>query len=94
MFVTFAGFLADGSTSSTYAFMKFVLVPICAVAGPDKVLLCSPVPLDGHDFTHTARFEINAGDRMPFVLTHALSHVDLPARIDPEAELIWPTGAR
>src|SRR4051812_9933069 len=60
---------------------------ICAVAGPDKVVLCSPVPLDGHDFSHTARFEINAGDRMPFVLTHALSHVVLPARIDPEAAL-------
>src|SRR3954466_2255220 len=67
---------------------------ICAVAGPDKVMLCSPVPLDGHDFSHTARFEINEGDQMPFVLTHALSHLDLPARIDPlaaltETEAFW-----
>ena len=67
---------------------------ICAVAGPDKVVLCSPVPMEGRDFSHTARFEVKEGERMPFVLTHSLSHLNLPAKIDPlsalsDTETFW-----
>jgi GH15 family glucan-1,4-alpha-glucosidase len=67
---------------------------ICAIAGPDMVILYSPVPLVGRDFAHTARFEVHEGDRLPFVLTHAPSHRELLPKIDPfaaltETETFW-----
>src|SRR5690348_7044990 len=36
---------------------------IRAIAGPDVVVLRSPVPLQAKDFTHVARFEVGEGDR-------------------------------
>jgi GH15 family glucan-1,4-alpha-glucosidase len=48
------------------------------VAGPYAVRLATPVPVEGHDFRHTARFEVAAGDRIPFVLTGSASHLPWP----------------
>jgi len=60
---------------------------IRAVAGPDMAVLRSPVPLQGKDLTTVARFEIGAGERIPFVLAHGPSHLGLPPPIDAEAAL-------
>jgi GH15 family glucan-1,4-alpha-glucosidase len=60
-----------------------------AVAGPDATWLRTPVELHhagrGGAAAHhrvTARFEVGAGDRVPFVLTYAASHLPRPARVD------------
>jgi GH15 family glucan-1,4-alpha-glucosidase len=58
-----------------------------AIAGPDMVILRTPVPLQGRDLTTVAEFDVAAGETIPFVLTHAVSHVPPPAAIDPEASL-------
>ena len=49
-----------------------------AVAGPDSAWLSTPVRLHGEDLATTARFEVEAGDRIPFVLTYKPSHEPLP----------------
>lgn len=56
---------------------------LSAIAGPDAVRLDTPVDLIGHDRRTTAEFEVAAGDRVPFVLTHHLSHLPAPDRRDP-----------
>jgi GH15 family glucan-1,4-alpha-glucosidase len=60
-----------------------------AVAGPDATWLSTPVELHhagrGGAAAHhrvTARFEVGAGDRVPFVLTYTASHLPRPARVD------------
>src|SRR3954452_11912583 len=58
-----------------------------AVAGPDAVWLRTPVGLDQEDGTTWARFEVAAGDRVPFVLTYAASLLPRPAPVDAEAAL-------
>jgi GH15 family glucan-1,4-alpha-glucosidase len=58
-----------------------------AVAGPDMVLLCSPVPLENRNRATCASFEVAAGQTLSFVLTHSASHLEVPARIDPQAAL-------
>ncbi|HEV2431892.1 MAG TPA: glycoside hydrolase family 15 protein, partial [Burkholderiales bacterium] len=65
-----------------------------AVAGPDLAVLCAPVALESRDFTTRARFEVAAGETLPFVLTYALSHQDVTVRIDAkqaldETERFW-----
>jgi GH15 family glucan-1,4-alpha-glucosidase len=60
---------------------------IRAVAGPDMALLRSPVTLRGKDFTTVARFEVGAGDTLPFVLTYASSHLEAPPCIAAETAL-------
>jgi GH15 family glucan-1,4-alpha-glucosidase len=40
-----------------------------AVAGPDRVVLSTPVELRGEDFTTLADFTVEAGDEVPFALT-------------------------
>jgi GH15 family glucan-1,4-alpha-glucosidase len=60
---------------------------IRAIAGPDMVLLCSPVPLRGKDLTTEAQFEVGEGETLPFVLTHCPSHFEDPQPIDPERAL-------
>ncbi len=52
------------------------------VAGPDQLLLDSPVETHGEDFTTIAEFDIKAGDTMPFTLSWRLSHLPMPERID------------
>jgi len=55
-----------------------------AIAGPDMVVLQTPVPLQGRDLTTLADFEVSAGETVPFVLTYGRSHDELPAaRMEP-----------
>jgi GH15 family glucan-1,4-alpha-glucosidase len=49
-----------------------------AVAGPQTLFLRSPVRHSGQDLRTVGEFTIEAGDRMPFVLTHAPSHLPAP----------------
>ncbi|PRC55848.1 glucoamylase, partial [Mycobacterium sp. ITM-2017-0098] len=46
---------------------------LVAVAGPDSVWLRTAVPTHGEDLTTVAEFEVAAGQRIPFVLTHTRS---------------------
>jgi GH15 family glucan-1,4-alpha-glucosidase len=58
-----------------------------AIAGPDLAVLCAPVALESRDFTTRARFDVAAGETLPFVLTYAPSHQDVSLRIDPQRAL-------
>ncbi len=58
-----------------------------AVAGPDALLLTSPVELVGENMHTVAEFEVAPGDRVPFVLTWYPSNEDLPERVDAEQAL-------
>jgi GH15 family glucan-1,4-alpha-glucosidase len=58
-----------------------------AIAGPDMTILHAPVPLRGENMTTVADFEIGAGERLPFVLMHAPSHLGPPDPIDSHAAL-------
>ncbi|KUH85364.1 MULTISPECIES: glycoside hydrolase family 15 protein [unclassified Mycobacterium] len=51
---------------------------LSAVAGPDAVWLRTPVQTQGRDLTTIAEFDVAAGQRIPFVLTHQLSHLPRP----------------
>ena len=46
-----------------------------AVAGPDALLLATPIELEGRGFHTFAEFEVGPGDRVPFVLTWSPSHL-------------------
>ena len=50
-----------------------------AVAGPDALLLASPVELVGENMHTVAEFHVEPGDRVPFVLTWYPSNHDQPA---------------
>ncbi|HEX6007358.1 MAG TPA: trehalase-like domain-containing protein, partial [Burkholderiales bacterium] len=58
-----------------------------AIAGPDMVLLSSPVQIRGENLTTVAEFEVREGDRLSFVMMHTASHVQPPPPLDPEAAL-------
>jgi GH15 family glucan-1,4-alpha-glucosidase len=58
-----------------------------AIAGPDTIVLHTPVPLRGEDLTTVAEFTIAEGESVPFVLTWYPSHEPEPATIDPAATL-------
>jgi GH15 family glucan-1,4-alpha-glucosidase len=58
-----------------------------AIAGPDMVVLRTPVAMIGRDLTHVGEFTVAAGERVPFVLTYGASHLPLPAAFDAEKEL-------
>ncbi len=60
---------------------------LSAIAGPDRVVLRTPVELKGEDMKTTAAFTVAAGQRVPFVLTYGPSHLPPPAQIDPAAAL-------
>jgi GH15 family glucan-1,4-alpha-glucosidase len=54
-----------------------------AIAGPDMVVVHTPVPLHGQDLTTVGEFVVATGGTVPFVLTHGSSHLDPPDPIDP-----------
>ena len=56
---------------------------ISAVAGPDRVILRSSVPVEGKDMRTVASFTIGEGDTVTFVLTHQASHLEIPPALDP-----------
>jgi GH15 family glucan-1,4-alpha-glucosidase len=58
-----------------------------AIAGPDMVTLHTPVPLAGRNLTTVAEFAVEAGARVPFVLTHGASHRHPPQAIDADRSL-------
>ncbi|WP_374654539.1 glycoside hydrolase family 15 protein [Dongia sp.] len=55
---------------------------ISIVAGPDRVILRTAVPLHGEDRRTSAEFSVAAGERVDFVLTHQPSHLPLAPSID------------
>ncbi|GAA3794367.1 glycoside hydrolase family 15 protein [Streptomyces phyllanthi] len=55
---------------------------LTAIAGPESVWLRTPVRLTAHGHTHTARFRVTAGERIPFVLAWHPSHLPAPAPVD------------
>jgi GH15 family glucan-1,4-alpha-glucosidase len=54
-----------------------------AVAGPDMLLLHTPVATYGANMKTIADFVVEAGDKVPFVMTYANSH--LPPPVAPDA---------
>lgn len=54
-----------------------------AIAGPDTVVLRTPVPLTGKNLHTLAEFTVNADERVPFSLSYAASHMRLPPARDP-----------
>src|SRR3989440_4766484 len=60
---------------------------IRAIAGPDMVVLRSPLPLRGKDLTTVTQFKVAAGERITFTLTHSASHRDTPQPFDAERAL-------
>ena len=67
---------------------------LSAIAGPDRLLLRTEVPLRGEDFTTRSDFTVSPGQRVAFALTWHPSHEEAPAAIDPlwaiaETERWW-----
>lgn len=60
---------------------------IRAVAGPDTLILRTPVDLRNKNFTTEAEFSVAKGERLPFVLTWYPSHEPTPPMIDAERAL-------
>jgi GH15 family glucan-1,4-alpha-glucosidase len=63
---------------------------ICAVAGPDTVVVRSPVPMHGENMRTVADFDVAEGERVPFVLAWHPSHERPPDPVDAE-ELLHST---
>jgi GH15 family glucan-1,4-alpha-glucosidase len=55
---------------------------LLAIAGPDMLLLRTPVELRGEDLTTVGDFTVSAGQQVPFVLTYAPSHLPIPEAVD------------
>jgi len=53
-----------------------------AIAGPERLVLRSPVTLHGADLQTVGEFSVAAGERVPFVLSYGSSFQDPPAAID------------
>src|SRR5579859_7781977 len=67
---------------------------IYAIAGPDAVLVSTPVPLIGQDKRTVAEFTVSAGQMVPFALTHHSPFEPEPTSADPacalaETEAYW-----
>jgi GH15 family glucan-1,4-alpha-glucosidase len=56
---------------------------IHAIAGPDALVLETPVKLHGENFTTIADFTVSAGEEVPFVLSWYPSHEPAPPRTNP-----------
>ncbi len=58
-----------------------------AIAGPDALILRTPVKTRGVDLTTVAEFTVREGERIPLVLTWFASHEKPPRAIHPEHAL-------
>jgi GH15 family glucan-1,4-alpha-glucosidase len=58
-----------------------------AVAGPDMVVMHTPVHLKGQNLTTVGKFTVSAGEIVPFVLTYAPSHEPSPRPVAPKEAL-------
>ncbi|TAM07474.1 MAG: glycoside hydrolase family 15 protein [Paraburkholderia sp.] len=56
---------------------------IKAIVGPDTVVLRTPVKLQGENMRTVAQFEVKTGERVPFSMSYAASHLRLPPPRDP-----------
>ncbi|HEV3410739.1 MAG TPA: trehalase-like domain-containing protein, partial [Chthoniobacterales bacterium] len=70
-----------------------------AIAGPDALILRTPVHTHGEDLRTVAEFTVKQGERVPFVLTWFPSHEEQPRAINPEhalqeTESFWQDWAR
>jgi GH15 family glucan-1,4-alpha-glucosidase len=52
-----------------------------AIAGPNGLILRTPIKTRGEDLTTVAEFTVKKGDRVPFVLTWFASHSDPPKKV-------------
>jgi GH15 family glucan-1,4-alpha-glucosidase len=64
------------------------------VAGPDRVLLRTPIPLRGEELTTLGEFQVAAGECVPFVLSYSQSYEPEPPALDvvrtlKETEEFW-----
>jgi GH15 family glucan-1,4-alpha-glucosidase len=67
---------------------------VVAIAGPNLVVLRTPVKVEGRDMVTVGEFAVDAGERVPFVLTYGPSHLKRPPPTDAiaalrEAEAFW-----
>src|SRR5438552_2813542 len=65
-----------------------------AIAGPDGLILRTPVETRGEALTTVAEFTVAKGDRVPFVLTWFASHARPPRKVNAEhalrdTEIFW-----
>jgi GH15 family glucan-1,4-alpha-glucosidase len=58
-----------------------------ATVGPDRVVLCSPVPIELQDHTARAAFTVTSGQRLAFILRHHDSGQAAPPSLDAAAAL-------
>ena len=58
-----------------------------AIAGPDMVVLHTPLKVRGKDLTTVAEFDIAEGQTIPFVLTYGASHLPPPSPINAQESL-------
>jgi GH15 family glucan-1,4-alpha-glucosidase len=58
-----------------------------AIAGPDGLCFRTPAPTRGENMRTISELVVEAGDRVPFILTWFPSHEDSPAETDPEVAL-------
>ena len=58
---------------------------VTAIAGPDLLVLHTPAPLRGKNFTTRADFVVSAGQQVPFALSWSPSHLPVPDPIDAAA---------
>ncbi len=65
---------------------------IRAIAGPNSLLLDTPVELRGQDFTTVAEFTVSAGQEVPFVLRWHPSHEAPPSPLKNPAETVRKTA--
>ncbi len=57
------------------------------IAGPDRVILTSQVPLRGEHLTTVGDFEVRSGETIVFVLSYGASYLAVPAPLDAGAAL-------
>ena len=58
-----------------------------AVAGPNALILHTPIPTHGEDLKTVAEFSVAKGERVPFVLTWYASHEPPPKEVNAENAL-------
>ena len=67
---------------------------LMAIAGPDAMVLRTPVELRGEGLTTVGDFAVSAGRQVPFVLTHGQSHPPVPEPVDAVASKTHVTNER
>jgi GH15 family glucan-1,4-alpha-glucosidase len=60
---------------------------LCAIAGPDLVMLRTSAPIHGRDMSTVARFTVGEGQQLTFALQHGLGYDPPPPALDVLAAL-------